>query len=160
MIDELTPVLESTSEPFKAAVENLYSLLFETVGKPSSKDAVDMLQAKVGPNVNKVDDGDIVGLSAKAGFGDKPLDTDLDDMVTAVNQDMAKMTPLPEMPTEQGMEGLPEGGGQTEEQPGDDLGGGEEESLDDLNDFDMSSTQTDVDVPLPPMDEIPDEETP
>lgn len=110
MIEALKPVLESTSEPFREAVISLYDTLFENV---NTADAVNMLAQKVGENVNKVDDGaKIVGLAAKSGMDGEPLDNTLDGIVNDVNQLVAESTPMPELPTEVDMEGLPEGGGE------------------------------------------------
>ncbi len=148
MIEALRPVLESTSELFRDAVISIYDTLFEGT---SSTDAVSMLQNKVGENVNKVDDGTkIVGLAAKSGMDGKPLDTSLDGIINDVNQVVAESTPMPGLPTEQGMEGLPEDGGEpapvdTEDE--DDLVGG---------DFDDFNQGIEFDNPPEPM-EIPPE---
>ena len=145
MIEALKPVLESTSEPFREAVISLYDTLFENV---NTADAVNMLAQKVGENVNKVDDGTkIVGLAAKSGMDGKPLDNTLDGIVNDVNQLVAESTPMPGLPTEVGMEGLPEGGGEPAlDETDDDLVGGS------FADYEKG---VEFENPPPPMD-VPD----
>ena len=151
MIEALKPVLESTSKPFREAVISLYDTLFENV---NTADAVNMLAQKVGENVNKVDDGaKIVGLAAKSGMDGEPLDNTLDGIVNDVNQLVAESTPMPELPTEVGMEGLPEGGGEPaldEMDDEDDLVGGS---------FDDFEQGIEFENPIPPMD-VPDDLAP
>lgn len=148
MIEALKPVLESTSEPFREAVISLYDTLFEGT---SSSDVVAMLQNKVGENVNKVDDGtQIVGLAAKSGMDGQPLDNTLDGIVNDMNKMVAKSTPMPGLPTEQGMDGLPEGGDEPEADDiddEDDIVGGS---------FDDFQQGIEFDTPPEPMD-IPPE---
>ena len=120
----LNSLLESDSSAFNEAVESIFNSLFEEV-TVNSKDAVQMLQQKVGENVHKTDDGEnIVGLAAQAGMGDEPLPNDMDKIVNDVNLDMAKDIDLP---TEQELPDLPDEGGTVAEGDEDDL------ELDDTN---------------------------
>ena len=148
MIDALKTVLESTSEPFREAVGQLYDTIFESM---NTADAVNMLTQKVGENVNKVKDGtEIVGLAAKSGMDGKPLDNTLDGIINDVNQIVADSTPMPELPTEDGMDSLPEGGGEPapeELDDDDDIIGGS---------FDDFQQGIEFENPPPPMD-IPPE---
>ena len=113
----LNSLLESDSSAFNEAVESIFNSLFEEV-TVNSKDAVQMLQQKVGENVHKTDDGEnIVGLAAQAGMGDEPLPNDLDKIVNDVNLDMAKDIDLP---TEQELPNLPDEGGTEADEFGDD----------------------------------------
>lgn len=116
MQDLLKTLLESSSPEMKDAVGSLFTTLFEnTVGQPSSQDAVKQLSEKVGENVHKTDNGTkVVGLAARAGMGSEPLPGELDAIVNDVNTDIAEDMVLPELPTENDMSGLPTGGG-TEE---------------------------------------------
>lgn len=154
MADLVKQLLESHSSAFNGAVEALFNSLFEAAGPVSvnSHDAVEMLQNKVGENVNKTKDGtQIVGLAAQAGMGDEPLPNEMDQIVNSVNNDMAQNVDLPDLPTEENLPNLPDNGGP--EAMDDGMGG--EEVSNDIPDFD--ETQTDVSETPPPDDiELPD----
>lgn len=142
----LNSLLESDSRAFNEAVESIFNSLFEEV-TVNSKDAVQMLQQKVGENIHKTDDGEnIVGLAAQAGMGDEPLPNDMDKIVNDVNLDMAKDIDLP---TEQELPNLPDEGG-TE---ADEFGADEESEWDDTN---LGQSIEELQKPLgnPPPDDM------
>lgn len=141
MQDLLQTLLESNSESMNEAVSSLFNVLFEnTLGKPSSKDAVKQLTDTVGENVHKKDDGtQVVGLAADAGIGSEPLPGELDSIVNDVNNDMASDMVLPELPTEDDMQNLP-------------TGGGPDETQDDSPDFELTAEEASepiLDEPMP-----------
>lgn len=124
------------------AISSLFNTLFEnTLGKPSSQDAVQQLTDTVGENVHKKDDGtQVVGLAADAGIGSKPLPGELDRIVADVNDDMADNLVLPDLPTEDDLQGLPTGGGV------------DDHAEDDDPDFDQTAeeaAQPVIDEPMP-----------
>jgi hypothetical protein len=143
----LNSLLESDSRAFNEAVESIFNSLFEEV-TVNSKDAVQMLQQKVGENVHKTDDGEnIVGLAAQAGMGDEPLPNDMDKIVNDVNLDMAKDIDLP---TEQELPDLPDEGGTVAE---DEFGGDDDMDWDDTN---LGQSIEELQKPLgnPPPDDM------
>ena len=125
MHDSLKNVLESVSPSMKKAVTAMYELLIEgALNKPTSTDAVEHLQATVGVNPNEVKDGTkIVGLAGKVGMdGKSSLAKDEDQLLNQVSNDMAQIQPIDiQLPQEQQFDNLPQGGGQTIEEPVTDL---------------------------------------
>ena len=110
MTDVLNTLLESSSPVFNEAVSELFHTLFES--EVSSKDTVAMLSQKVGQNVHKVDDGSkIVGLAAKTGMDGDALPPEEDELVNNAEEVANTALEQPELPTEKGMEGLPNDGG-------------------------------------------------
>lgn len=161
MADLVKQLLESHSSAFNGAVEALFNSLFEAAGPVSvnSHDAVEMLQNKVGENVNKTKDGtQIVGLAAQAGMGDEPLPNEMDQIVNSVNNDMAQNVDLPDLPTEENLPNLPDNGGPDAMGDGMDEFGGEELS-NDIPDFDATQENIDNNPPPPPPDDIDIPET-
>jgi hypothetical protein len=160
MTDLVKQLLESHSSAFNGAVEALFNSLFEATGPVSvnSHDAVEMLQNKVGENVNKTNDGtQIVGLAAQAGMGDEPLPNEMDQIVNSINNDMAKNVDLPDLPTEENLPNLSDNGGP--DAMGDGMGDelGDEMGDDDITNAipDFAETQKNVtDNPPPSPDEI------
>lgn len=143
-------LLESITPSFSDGVDALFSTLFEA-NTASSRDAVDMLQSKVGENVNKADDGEnIVGLAAQAGMGDQPLPDEEDEMINAVNADVAQTVDVPKLPTEDDIPDLPT----PEPQPIE-----TSENLDSLDDMQADISETpppeDIDLPLDFSEENP-----
>lgn len=117
MHESLKKVLESVDPGICKAATMMYTMLFENSSTPSSTDAVERLQATVGVNPNKVDDGTkIVGLAAKVGMDGKTgLDQTEDEILNQVSNDMADIKPIDvKLPEEQQFDNLPTGGGQTE----------------------------------------------
>lgn len=109
MTDVLNTLLESSSPVFNEAVSELFHTLFETA---SSKDTVAQLAQKVGQNIHKVDDGSkIVGLAAKSGMDGDALPPEEDELVNNAEEVANTALEQPELPTEKGMEGLPNDGG-------------------------------------------------
>jgi hypothetical protein len=155
MTDLLQELLESHSSRFNDAVESLFNTLFEAAG-PTSHDAVEMLQNKVGENINKTDGSEIVGLAAQAGMGDDPLPNEMDQIINSINNDKAKQFDLPDLPNENDMLGLPDGGG-VDELPTED-GMNEPDVSNEIPDFeethkDISDNPPPADFELPPFDE-------
>ena len=113
MQDLLQTLLESNSDSMNEAITAMFNVLFEnTLGKPSSQDAIQQLTDTVGENIHKTDDGTkVVGLAANAGLGSEPLPGELDSILNDVNTDIAENMVLPELPTEDDLSNLPTGGG-------------------------------------------------
>ena len=161
MADLVKQLLESHSSVFNGAVEALFNSLFESAGPVSvnSHDAVEMLQNKVGENVNKTKDGtQIVGLAAQAGMGDGELPNEMDQIINSVNNDMAKNVDLPDLPTEENLPNLPDNGGPEAMGDGMDEFGGEDFS-NDIPDFDATQENIDDNPPPPPPEDIAIPET-
>lgn len=114
-------LLKSDSAIFNEGVRDIFNALFEEISpsKANSRDAIDILQQRVGENVNRTDDGShIVGLAAQAGMGDgDPLNGELDQLINEVNADEAHNVDLPPLPTEADVPDLPQPNPQPAEEP-------------------------------------------
>lgn len=151
MSDILQTLLESCPDNLHDGVQEIFSTLFESE-TANSHDAVTMLANKVGENINKTDKGSkIVGLAAEAGLGNEPLPNDMDQLITSINSDIAKTTPLPELPTENDLPDLPDNGGIIEEPNDDDFDMSFDESQTDISD---NPPPEDLDLPLDPPGDV------
>ena len=121
MHKSLKNVLESVSPSMKKAVTDLYEYLIEgAMNTPSSSYAVEHLQATVGVNPNKVQDGTkIVGLASKVGMdGYSSLAKDEDQILNQVSNDMSQIHPIDvQLPQDDQFDNLPTGGDQPADEP-------------------------------------------